>query len=115
MQHILGENKLTSRQWHHLDRLQQHNYEVKYFSGAANVVVDALSLIAYTQGEQPKVDPQYLNVIEMRVSASTEWLNDVRNGYGEDTIFGPVLEYLTNSNENEDKKTSSKQSHHVKE
>jgi len=49
-------------------------------------VADALSRIAYTQEEQPKVNPQYLNVIEMRVSASTEWLNDVRKGYGEDTI-----------------------------
>jgi len=51
----------------------------------------------------------------MWVSASTEWLNNVRKGYGEDTIFSPVLEYLSNSNENEDKKTSSKQSCHVKE
>jgi len=61
------------------------------------------------------VDLQYLNVIEMHVSASTKWLNDVRKGYGEDTIFSPVLEYLNNSDENEDKKTSSKQSHRVKE
>jgi len=90
LQHILAQNKLTSRQWRHLDRLQQHDYEVKYFPGAANVVADALSRIAYTQQEELKVDPQYLNVIEMRVSASTKWLNDVQKGYGEDTIFSPV-------------------------
>jgi len=77
LQHILGQNKLTSRPWHHLDRLQQHDYEVKYFLGAVKVVADALRRIAYTQGEQPKIDPQYLKVIEIRVSASTEWLNDV--------------------------------------
>jgi len=60
-------------------------------------------------------DPQYLNVIEMRVLASTEWLNDVRNGDGEDTIFGSVLEYLSYSDENEDKKSSLKQSRFVNE
>jgi len=115
LQHNLVQNKLTSRHWRHLDRLQQHDYEVKYFPGAANVVADAVSRSAYTQGEQLKVDLQYLNVIEMRVSASTEWLNDVRKRYEEVTIFGPVIEYLSNSDENEDKKTSSKQSRRVKE
>ena len=48
LQHILRQNKLTSRQWCHLDRLQQHDYEVKYFPRAVNVVADALSRIAYT-------------------------------------------------------------------
>jgi len=88
LQHILAQNKLTTRQWCHFDRLQQHDYEVKYFSGAANVVVDLFRRIAYTQRgqsevKQPKADPQHLNIIEMRVSASTEWLNDVQNGYAE--------------------------------
>jgi len=49
LQHILVQNKLTSRQWCHLDRLQQHDYEVKYFPGAANLVADVLSRVAYTQ------------------------------------------------------------------
>jgi len=51
----------------------------------------------------------------MQVSSSIEWLNNVRKGYGEDTIFSPVLEYLSNSNKNKDKTTSSKQSRRVKE
>jgi len=120
LQHILAQNKLTSRQWRQLDRLQQHDYEVKYFPGVANVVADALSQIAYSQGgqsevEQPKANPQHLNIVEMRVSASTKWLNDVGNGYAEDTIFGPVLQYLSNTNEKENKKARSKQTRRIQE
>jgi len=120
LQHILAQNKLTSRQWRHLDRLQQHDYEVKYFPEAANVVADVLKRITYTQGgqsevEQPKADPQHLNIVEMRVSASTQWLNDVRNGYVEDAIFGPVLKYLSNTDEKENKKASSKQTRRIQE
>jgi len=46
LQHILGQNKLMSCQWCHLDKLQQQDYEVKYYPSAANVVADALSRIA---------------------------------------------------------------------
>ena len=92
LQHILGQNKLTSRQWRHLDKLQQHDYEVKYYPGAANMVADALSRIAYAQEEHPKSAPMHLNGVELRISASTEWLDDVRNGYKEDAIFGPLVD-----------------------
>jgi len=51
----------------------------------------------------------------MRVSASTEWLNDVENGYVEDAIFGPVLQYLSNTDEKENKKASSKQTRRIQE
>jgi len=68
LQHIPAPNKLTSRQWCHLDRLQLHDYEVKYFPGAANVVADMFSQIAYTQRgqsevKQPKADLQHLNIV----------------------------------------------------
>jgi len=93
LQHILGQNKLTSRQWRHLDRLQQHDYEVKYYPGMANVVADALSRIAYTQSEPTPAD-ELVNVVELRISASEEWLDDVRKGYSQDFVFVPVLEVL---------------------
>jgi len=35
------------------------------------------------------------NVVELRISESNNWLNDVRREYTEDLIFGPVLEYLS--------------------
>jgi len=82
------------------------------------VVADAPSRIAYTQGgqsevEQRKADPQQLNIVEMRLSASTEWLNDVQNGYAEDAIFGPILQYLSNTGEEEKKKASLKKTFRI--
>jgi transposase InsO family protein len=92
LQHILGQTKLSSRQWRHLDKLQQHDYDVKYFPGAGNIVADALSRIAYTQQAEPT--SELLNIVELHISASKEWLDDVRVAYGEDLIFGPVLDHL---------------------
>ena len=98
LQHILGQNKLTSRQWRHFDKLQQHDYDVKYFPGAANVVAGALSRIAYTQPsgilQSPQTTLSLVNVVELHISASEEWLNDVRKVYPGDSILGPVVGYL---------------------
>jgi len=48
LQHILRQNKLSSRQWRYLDKLQQHNYDIRFFPGASNTVADALSRVTYT-------------------------------------------------------------------
>jgi len=100
LQHILGQNKLTSRQWRHLDKLQQHDYEVKYYPGVANVVADALSRIAYTrmpETPEPVVGDSLVNVVELRISAYQEWLQDVQKEYTQDITFAPILEHLQNS------------------
>jgi len=94
LQHILGQIKLSSRQWRHLDKLQQHDYDIKYFPGASNTVADALSRIAYTQPSTPETMRSLLNDIELRISASNDWLDNIGAGYTEDLVFGPVLEHL---------------------
>jgi len=60
------------------------------------------------------LDP--VNVVKLRISASVEWLDDVRNGYKEDVIFGPVVHYLSDPSEKDNKKnTDMKQRWRIKE
>jgi len=61
----------------------------------ANVVADALSRIAYTQPSTK--DESLLNTVELRISASEEWLQDIRNEYRQDVVFGDILEHLQGS------------------
>jgi len=77
LQHIIGQNKLTSRQWRNLDKLQQQDYEVKYYPGVANVITDVLSCIAYTRtpdtmGPGPVAGESLVNMVESCILASQE-------------------------------------------
>ena len=75
LQHIMGQNKLTSWQWRHLDKLQWHDYNVKYYPSMANVIADALSCIAYIwtpQASEPVIVASLVNVVELCISASHE-------------------------------------------
>jgi len=83
----LGQNKQSSRQWRHLDKLQQHDYDIKYFPGASNTVADDQSRIASTQPSSMLSPASLLNVAELRVPASNGWLDDVRKGYTEDLVL----------------------------
>jgi hypothetical protein len=59
----------------------------------ANVVADVLSRIAYTQSA-PAAAVDLLNVLELPISASKEWLDDVRKGYMQDVMFEPIVKLL---------------------
>ena len=104
-------------------------------------MADVLSRIAYTKQEEPRATlgmaytpgrivytspPEQavalsgvsdsVNVVELRISASVEWLDDVRSGYKEDAIFGPVVHYLSDPSEKDNKKnTDTKQRRRIKE
>ena len=57
-----------------------------------------------------------VNIVELCISASLEWLDDVRNGYKEDAIFSRVVHYLSEPSEKDNKKnTDTKQRQRIKE
>jgi hypothetical protein len=95
LQRILGQNKLTSRQWRHLDKLQQHDYKVKYYPGVANVIADALSHIAYIGTSATEAN--LINLVELQISASEEWLQNIQTEYRQDMVFVDILEHLQSS------------------
>jgi len=63
----------------------------------ANVVADALCRIAYTrtpETPEPIADTSLVNVVELRISASQEWLQDIQKEYTQDITLAPILEHL---------------------
>jgi hypothetical protein len=77
LQHVLPQKKLSSRQWRYLDLLQLHDYEIKYFPGAAKVVADALSRPHHTEKDKsdthkPQKPPNCVEIkdLELRISSA---------------------------------------------
>lgn len=98
LQHVLRQRKHSSRQWRHLDLLQQHEYEIKYFPGAANVVADALSRRSHPPEPAPTTDPlptspseTQLNDVELRVGSTHAWLDEVRTALKTDGYFAKIV------------------------
>jgi len=65
----------------------------------ANVVADALSRIAYTRtpntlGPGPVAGESLMNLVELRILASQEWLQYIQKEYTQDFTFAPILEHL---------------------
>jgi len=55
-------------------------------------------------------------MVEIRILASTEWLDNIRKGYEEDAIFRPVAQNLNSSTKDEkERKITSKQNHRISE
>jgi len=55
-------------------------------------------------------------MVEIRILASTEWLDNIRKGYEEDAIFRPVAQNLNSSTKDEkERKMTSKQNHRISE
>jgi len=66
----------------------------------ANVIADVLSRITYTRTpETPELvtEASLVNVVELRISASQEWLQNIQKEYTQDITFAPILEHLQTS------------------
>jgi len=68
----------------------------------ANIVADTLSRIAYTRtpdtlGPGLVTGESLVNVVELHISASQEWLQDIQKEYTQDITFDLILEHLQSS------------------
>jgi hypothetical protein len=114
LQHILSQQKLSSRQWRHLDKLQQIDYSIKYFAGAANLVADALSRIHHPVSTTPAATIS-MNTMELQIIGTEEWKQEVCELLVEDAYFGPIVNVLREeANVSGEASQRSKEKHHRK-
>jgi hypothetical protein len=111
LQHILSQQKLSSRQWRHLDKLQQIDYSIKYFAGAANLVADALSRIHHPVSTTPAATIS-INTMELQIIGTEEWKQEVCELLVEDAYFRPIVNVLPKEVEvSEEESQGSKEKH----
>jgi len=93
LQHILSQQKLSSRQWRHLDKLHQIDCLIEYFPGAANLVADALSRIHHPVSTTPAATIS-INTMELQIIGTEEWKQEGCELLVEDAYFGPIVNIL---------------------
>jgi len=93
LHHIASQQKLSSRQWRHLDNLQQINCSIKYFPGEANLVTDALSRIHHPVSTTPAATIS-TNTMELQIIGTEEWKQELCELPVEDEYFCPIVNVL---------------------
>jgi hypothetical protein len=83
LQHIIQQRKLSSRQWRHLHLLQNHDYTIKYFPGAANIVADVLSRRIY------RVDTKS-QIMNSRTLKLTTTIGENPELYRNEKLYPPI-------------------------
>jgi len=113
-QHILSQQKLSGRQWRHLDKLQQFDCSIKYFPGAANLIADTLSRIHHPVSTTPAATIS-INTMELQIIGAEEWKQEVCELLVEGAYFGPIVNLLRKEAEvSEEWSQRLKEKHHRK-
>jgi transposase InsO family protein len=111
LQHILGQRKLSGRQWRHLSKLQEHLYTINYYPGAANVGADALSRRNHPEQKMPTPAAAvpdspisstaglmtlalHMTRMELEIESSAELLRDILTGLRQDEEFAPLITHF---------------------
>jgi hypothetical protein len=88
LRHFPIQPKLTRRQAHWMELLQEYDFDFKFKRGADNVVPDALS--RRPDYRDPPPTPMSINALDLQ--SNTGWRQRLIDGYKEDRRLGPIYQ-----------------------
>jgi hypothetical protein len=95
LQHVLSQQKPSSHQWQHLDKLQHTNCSYQYWPVAVNWGADALSRI-YHPVSATQAATITIYSMELQIIGAEEAKQEVSELLVDDAYFGPIVKVLHN-------------------